>query len=241
MALMVACPLLFLSSHLTISFSLILFSLISPTFLSQKSWIEVSPESHFPIQNLPIGIFSTLATPHPRSGVAIGEFVLDLIVLQQFGLLHGLGFDPTIFGHTTLNDFMSLSRAEWRATRRRLQDLLVEGEGGDDRLRTNEALKQIALIPMASVTMHMPASIGDYTDFYSSREHATNVGIMFRGRPFSFFSPLSVDVSLLSLPSLGVDNALQPNWLHLPVGYHGRASSVVVSGLQSVSVCLPLL
>jgi fumarylacetoacetase len=76
---------------------------------------------------------------------------------------------------------MSLSRAEWRATRGRLQELLVDG--GDDRLRTNEAVKQIALIPMASVTMHMPAAIGDYTDFYSSREHATNVGIMFRG-PF---------------------------------------------------------
>lgn len=83
-----------------------------------------------------MGIFSTQNNPRPRAGVAIGEFVLDLIVLQQFGLLNGLGFDSTLFGKPTLNDFMALSRTEWRATRARLQDLLMEG--GDDRLRSNE-------------------------------------------------------------------------------------------------------
>lgn len=115
--------------------------------------------------------------------------MLDLIVLQQFGLLNGLGFDAVIFGQPTLNEYMSLSRSEWRATRARLQDLLMEG--GDDRLRSNEALKLAALVPIISVEMHMPARIGDYTDFYSSREHATNVGIMFRGLFFSssFCSP----------------------------------------------------
>ena len=114
--------------------------------------------------------------------------MLDLIVLQQFGLLNGLGFDAVIFGQPTLNDYMALSRSEWRATRARLQDLLMEG--GDDRLRSNEALKLAALVPIISVEMHMPARIGDYTDFYSSREHATNVGIMFRGLflPSSFCS-----------------------------------------------------
>jgi fumarylacetoacetase len=136
--------------------------------------------------------------------------------------LNGLGFDATVFGQPTLNEYMALSRTEWRATRARLQDLLMEG--GDDRLRSNEALKRAALVPLISVEMHMPATIGDYTDFYSSREHATNVGIMFRGLLFLFY---------FSDQAPGVDNALQPNWLHLPVGYHGRASSVVVSGLIS--------
>ena len=118
--------------------------------------------------------------------MAIGEFVLDLIVLQQFGLLNGLGFDAVIFGQPTLNEYMALSRSEWRATRARLQELLMEG--GDDRLRSNEALKRAALVPLISVEMHMPARIGDYTDFYSSREHATNVGIMFRGLVLLLFS-----------------------------------------------------
>ncbi|CAK0865793.1 unnamed protein product [Prorocentrum cordatum] len=101
---------------------------------------------------------------------------------------------------------MALSRPAWLATRARLQELLAAD--GDERLRRDEGLRRAALRPLSEVAMHLPARIGDYTDFYASREHATNVGIMFRGR----------------------DNALQPNWLHLPVGYHGRASSVVVSG-----------
>ena len=106
---------------------------------------------------------------------------------------------------------MGLERKHWRATRSRLQDLLSINNS-DTRLSSNEELKARTLVPMEDVVMHMPATIGDYTDFYSSREHATNVGIMFRGK----------------------DNALQPNWLHLPVGYHGRASSVVVSGSDVV-------
>merc|ERR1719456_1513625 len=105
---------------------------------------------------------------------------------------------------------MGLDRKAWVATRQRLQELFAAD--GDDRLQRNEALRKAALRPMGEVRMHLPAKIGDYTDFYASREHATNVGIMFRGR----------------------DNALQPNWLHLPVGYHGRASSVVISGTPVV-------
>ena len=170
------------------------------------SWIAVSSLSHFPIQNLPFGIFSTQLLPSPRVGVAIGDYALDLSVIGGAGLLDGLGFSADVFQHSTLNAFMEQNRTHWRAARNRVGSLLADG--GDDRLRSDEKLCARALVPLADVTMHLPATIGDYTDFYSSREHATNVGIMLRG----------------------IDNALQANWLHLPVGYHGRASSVVISG-----------
>jgi fumarylacetoacetase len=170
-----------------------------------KSWIPVLPESHFPIQNIPLGIFSRISDgSRPRAGAAIGEFVLDLALLADQGLLDNLGFDSRVFCEPTLNSFMSYERPQWRAARSKIQELLSADDRADSRLRTNATLQQQALVPMIDVKMHMPALVGDYTDFYSSREHATNVGIMFRGK----------------------DNALQPNWLHLPVGYHGRASSV---------------
>ena len=179
------------------------------------SWVSVSAESHFPIQNLPFGVFSTITTPSwPRPGVAIGDFVLDLNCLHNAGLLNDLGFPSSILTESTLNSFMGLERKHWRATRSRVHDLLAVNSN-DTRLSGDEELKKRALIHKENVVMHLPATIGDYTDFYSSREHATNVGIMFRG----------------------VDNALQPNWLHLPVGYHGRASSVVISGNDVVRPC----
>jgi fumarylacetoacetase len=178
------------------------------------SWVEVSPESDFSLQNLPYGIFSAPTTsqhsPSCRVGVAIGAFVLDLQCLHERGVLNALPFDTSIFGHSTLNAFMCLTSTEWRATRARLIDLLTTD--GDPILREDVELQTTALHPQSSVRMHLPASIGDYTDFYSSREHATNVGIMLRGK----------------------DNALQANWLHLPVGYHGRSSSVVLSGTDIV-------
>jgi fumarylacetoacetase len=175
------------------------------------SWITVSPQSDFSIHNLPFGIFST-AGSCPRAGVAIGEHVIDLFALHTAGVFQqALEFDTSCFGHCTLNAFMALERKHWRATRTLLHELLVAG-GANTALSGNEALKARAVISQASVQMHLPAEIGDYTDFYSSREHATNVGIMFRGK----------------------ENALMPNWLHLPVGYHGRASSVVVSGTDVV-------
>jgi len=176
------------------------------------SWIPVSADNHFPIQNLPFGIFSTRSTPSaPRPGVAIGEFVVDLNALHNAGLLDNLGFASSILTEPTLNSFMALERKHWRATRARLQALL-SADNADTRLSSNLELRTRSLIPVEDVVMHVPAHIGDYTDFYSSREHATNVGIMFRGK----------------------DNALQPNWLHLPVGYHGRASSVVIDGSDVV-------
>lgn len=110
-----------------------------------------------------------------------------------------------VFEQSTLNDFMSLGHLAWKETRSRLQDLLSEN---NPTLRDNTELRESACVDRSKCVMHLPAQIGDYTDFYSSRQHATNVGIMFRGK----------------------ENALMPNWLHLPVGYHGRASSVVVSG-----------
>jgi fumarylacetoacetase len=130
-----------------------------------------------------------------------------MYALANAGLMEDLGCNSSVFMQPTLNAFMETPSTCWKATRARLTALLG-ASSGDDRLKSNDALKSRVLVPSGEVQMHLPAKIGDYTDFYSSRDHATNVGIMIRGK----------------------DNALQPNWLHLPVGYHGRASSVVVSG-----------
>jgi fumarylacetoacetase len=112
-----------------------------------------------------------------------------------------------VFSHEKLNQFMALGRPAWREARATIQDLLSV-DGKNDLLRANPSLQAKVLIPLNDIQSHLPAQIGDYTDFYASKEHATNVGTMFRGK----------------------DNALMPNWVHIPVGYHGRASSVVISG-----------
>ena len=174
------------------------------------SWFPVPAESDFSLINLPFGVFST-SNSAPRCGVALGDHVIDLFELHLGGAFNDLSFDTAIFGEGSLNSFMALDRTAWRETRAKLTDLL-SSDSSNKMLRDNEKLKNRVIVSASSVRMHMPAKIGDYTDFYSSREHATNVGIMFRG----------------------VDNALQPNWLHLPVGYHGRASSVVLSGTDIV-------
>lgn len=171
------------------------------------SWIAGADESEFPVQNLPFGVFSHLVSGRePRIGVAIGPMVVDMKALLTEGLLDGLTCAP-VFASATLNAFMAQPKAERVAVREFLTQLLLTS-GTDERLHASPELQAACLVPLAEVGMHLPATIGDYTDFYSSRDHATNVGIMFRGK----------------------DNALQPNWLHLPVGYHGRASSVVLSG-----------
>ncbi|MEO7453811.1 MAG: fumarylacetoacetase [Fimbriimonadales bacterium] len=164
-----------------------------------KSWIEVSEESHFPIQNLPYGVFS-LRGEEPRGCVRIGDFVLDLAEIHGAGLLPG----PDVYNVAHLNSFMSLGPDSWSEIRAALVDLLRESEGT---LRDDGELRRAALLPIDSVQMHLPVRIGAYVDFYSSEQHATNVGTMFRP-----------------------DAPLKPNWKHLPVGYNGRASSVVVSG-----------
>src|SRR5690349_274269 len=176
-----------------------------PNDPSLKSFVAVAPDSHFPIQNLPFGVFSTDADPTLRVGVAIGDLILDLAVLEDTGLLTA---DPTgsrVFNRPSLNAFIALGQAIWRETRASISELLRHDS---PRLRDDQDLRARALVPMAGATLHLPVEIGGYTDFYSSREHATNVGMMFRDPK----------------------NALLPNWLHLPVGYNGRASSVVVSG-----------
>lgn len=173
-----------------------------------RSWIESAntPETDFPLQNLPFGVFSRRGTNEsPRIGVAIGDKVLDLAACAQGGLLDQI--DPATVAacdETQLNRLMSLGRAHWSELRRRLSALLRDENG---ELRDDAGLREHAIISMEEVEMQLPAEIGDYTDFYASIYHATNVGSMFRP-----------------------DNPLLPNYKYLPVGYHGRASSVVVSG-----------
>ena len=173
-----------------------------------RSFIAVAPESHFPIQNLPFGVFRPKAGGAPRVGVAIGGEILDLSVLERGGLLHSPGFpdrEHALFDRPSLNSFMACGRKVWKAVRERVSLLLRADE---PLLHDDTELRREALVPMEAAELLLPVEIGDYTDFYSSREHATNVGALIRGP----------------------QNALMPNWLHLPVAYHGRASSVVVSG-----------
>jgi len=169
-----------------------------------KSWIDVKENSDFPIQNIPFGIFKTPGG-HARAASRIGDTVIDLHALAKHGFLAKMDIDPLIFGQTTLNDFMALGKPVCRALRQRLAEIF---EDANPALRDHPEIRRKILFPVEAVQMLLPVRVGDYTDFYSSIEHATNVGVMFRD------------------PS----NALLPNWRHIPVGYHGRSSSIVVSG-----------
>lgn len=168
------------------------------------SWVEVPKGSDFPIQNLPFGIFKTKYLT-PVAGVAIGNYVLDLVYLHENGFFDGYNLPSGIFNQPYLNDFIALGKKKTRAIRERLSELL---RFDNEDLKNNVGARELALIPMDEVEMLLPVKIPNYTDFYSSEEHAFNVGSMFREPK----------------------NALLPNWKHLPVGYHGRASSIVVSG-----------
>ncbi len=169
-----------------------------------KSWVNVPAGSDFPIQNLPFGVFRT-SSLSARVGVRIGEHVLDLKTLHVLGYLDNLAFDASDFDTDALNHLMAKGKQATRELRNRISYLL---DTANDELQKNTHHAEQVLIPNKSVIMLMPVKIGDYTDFYSSREHATNVGTMFRDP----------------------NNALLPNWLWIPVGYHGRASSVILSG-----------
>ncbi len=172
---------------------------------SLHSWVDIAPESDFSLQNLPFGVFChPEGTPH--GATAIGEYVVDLAMLQELRYFDALQLPPGIFDRPFLNDFIALGRPAWRAVRQRLSDLFNAEKGGELR-NHHEAQKQV-MYPRAEAELLMPVYVRDYTDFYSSEEHATNVGTMFRGK----------------------ENALMPNWKHLPVGYHGRTSSLIVSG-----------
>ena len=163
-------------------------------------FLPIPVDHPFPIQNLPYGVFSG-REQGPRVGVAIGDYVLDLSVLAEAGLLPSY----SVFAEASLNALISCGREAWNEVRATLQYLLDEET---PTLRGNRRLRTRALIPVQEVTMHLPVAVGDYTDFYSSKQHATNVGSIFRDK----------------------NNPLLPNWRHLPVAYHGRASSLVVSG-----------
>jgi fumarylacetoacetase len=167
-----------------------------------RSFIEVAPDSHFPIQNLPFGVFLRGRGQAPRIGVAIGDQICDLTVLAERRPGQGHWF---LAGAGELTLLFSAGRDAWRSFRNEVSTLLRHD---NPELRDDLSLRRDVFVPQRDVEMLLPARIGNYTDFYSSREHATNVGIMMRGP----------------------DNALMPNWLHLPVAYHGRASSVIVSG-----------
>ncbi len=176
-----------------------------------RSFVPVAADSDFPIQNLPYGVFRPAAGGEPRVGVAIGEQVLDLAALDRRGLL--VDIVPTrVFDQPSLNAFMALGPSTWRAVRRRLVELLRDDS---PTLRDDAALRRDTLRPRAEVEMLLPAAVGDYTDFYSSREHATHCGTMLRGP----------------------QQPLTPTWLHLPVAYHGRSSSLVVSGTDVRRPC----
>ncbi len=169
-----------------------------------RSWIPVPGGSDFPIQNLPFGIGSWNGEP-PVPVTRIGDTVIDLSILAEAGLLDGTGIPRQAFMAPHLNEAMKGGKPAMRALRQRLSELLRHDNAT---LRDDNTLREDAMLPVDQVMMHLPVTVGDYTDFYSSREHATNVGTMFRD------------------PA----NALLPNWLHLPVGYHGRASSIIPSG-----------
>ena len=170
-----------------------------------KSWVQVPENSDFPIQNLPFGVVSTLTHPeHKFVAVRIGDHVLNLATLANEGYFNDLPFSAHVFQQDFLNPIMKYGKLAIRALRNRISELLLQ-DNNSFRLQQEH---HAALIPVTSVHTHLPVQIGDYTDFYSSKEHATNVGIMFRD------------------PA----NALLPNWLWIPVGYHGRASSVIPSG-----------
>ncbi|MEM8486745.1 MAG: fumarylacetoacetase [Bacteroidota bacterium] len=162
-----------------------------------QTWHPVAEDSDFSIHNLPFGIYSVKGAP--RAGVAIGGSIVDLHAAATLGLFPDV--DPYVFLDATLNRFIALGKPVTNAVRRNLQEALTDA---------SSPLKDApqAFVRQSDATMHLPVFIGDYTDFYSSIEHATNVGKMFRDP----------------------ENALLPNWRHIPVGYHGRASSIVVSG-----------
>lgn len=173
-----------------------------------KSWIESAndPGCHFPVQNLPYGVFAPGGAA-PRCGVAIGDFVADLAALEEGGLVSA-GGDVPVFAEPSLNRFMALGKTAWGLVRAQMTELFARG--GNSALRGHDALAKSSLHRLKEIALYLPFKVVEFTDFYAGKNHAFNVGTMFRGP----------------------DNALPPNWLHIPIGYNGRASTVVVSGTE---------
>lgn len=172
----------------------------------RKTWLETEKDTDFPIQNIPFGVFLT-RDDIITIGTRIGDYAIDLGALHQLGYFKGIELTDDIFLQDTLNDFISDGRKTWRLVRNRIADIF---DRENPELRDNKEHRKHILFTIDEVEMQMPVHVGDYTDFYSSKEHATNVGTMFRGK----------------------ENALMPNWLHIPVGYHGRSSSIIPSGIN---------
>lgn len=172
---------------------------------TRKSWINVPENSDFPIQNIPFGVFLTKEDVI-TIGTRIGDTAIDMGALQQLGYFEGIELTDDMFMQDTLNDFISDGKKTWRLVRNRLAELF---DINNPKLRDNSDHCEVVIFDLADIEMLLPVQIGDYTDFYSSKEHATNVGKMFRDP----------------------ENALLPNWLHIPVGYHGRSSTIVPSGI----------
>jgi len=172
---------------------------------NRTSWLSVPENSDFPIQNIPFGVFITKEDV-VTIGTRIGDFAIDMGALQQLGYFEGIELTDDMFMQDTLNDFIGDGKKTWRLVRNRLADIF---DANNSELRDNKAHRDVVVFNITDVEMQLPVHIGDYTDFYSSKEHATNVGMMFRDP----------------------ENALLPNWLHIPVGYHGRSSTIVPSGI----------
>ncbi len=173
---------------------------------NRKSWLKVDKASDFPIQNIPFGVFLT-KDDITTIGTRIGEYAIDLAALHQLGYFEGIPLTDDIFMQDSLNDFISDGRTTWRLVRNKIAEIF---DNENSKLKENKKHRKEIIFDIDDVAMLLPVEIGDYTDFYSSKEHATNVGTMFRDP----------------------DNALLPNWLHIPVGYHGRSSSIMVSGTK---------
>ena len=172
---------------------------------TRKSWINVPENCDFPIQNIPFGVFITKEDVI-TIGTRIGNCAIDMGALQQLGYFEGIELTDDMFMQDTLNDFISDGKKTWRLVRNRLAELFDEN---NPKLRDNKEHREVVIFKVEDIEMLLPVQIGDYTDFYSSKEPATNVGKMFRDP----------------------ENALLPNWLHIPVGYHGRSSTIVPSGI----------
>ncbi|MEC4113948.1 fumarylacetoacetase [Myroides pelagicus] len=173
---------------------------------NRKSWLNVDKNSDFPIQNIPFGVFIT-QEDIITIGTRIGDYAIDLSALQMLGYFKGIDLTDDVFLQDSLNDFIAAGKKTWRAVRNRVAEIF---DSNNNTLQNNTKHREAVIFSIASVEMQLPIIIGDYTDFYSSKEHATNVGMMFRDP----------------------DNALLPNWLHIPVGYHGRSSTVIPSGVS---------
>lgn len=175
-----------------------------------SSFVPVPPGSHFPLENLPFGVFRPQGGASPRVGVALGDHVIDLSVLADAGIFADCGYldaspGASCFHNRSLNEFMAMGKGAWLETRHTLQSVL---SADNTRLQDDAALRAKAVLHKSQVSMELPAQIGDYSDFTSSLAHANNIGALFRSK----------------------DNTLLPNWLRLPVAYHGRSSSIILSG-----------